>query len=53
MRLSLSSAGERGRQGYSRATLRRGVAGEEDQSRLVDCDELSLEWQNEDINDIT
>jgi hypothetical protein len=42
--------GRRG--GYSRAG-RGGYEVDEDRSRLVDCDELSLEWQSQDINDIT
>lgn len=39
----------RRRRGYRRA----GRIGDEEGSRLVDCDELSLEWQSEDLNDIT
>lgn len=45
------AAGSGRHRGYSQAR-QSGEAGEEG-SRLMDCDELSLEWQSEDINDIT
>ena len=44
--------GRRHRVGYSRARRSRDEAGEEG-SNLVDYDELSLEWQSQDINDVT
>ena len=46
------AAGGSNHRRYSRARSGRDEGGEEG-SRLVDCDELSLEWQSEDINDIT